>query len=66
MFQQELLKAARTMSAQKSNAESAQVDTQIWAKLAMIIGGVTLARAVQDPNLADEIASSEQTAMKEK
>ncbi|EAQ67107.1 hypothetical protein MED121_14309 [Marinomonas sp. MED121] len=54
------------MSAQKSNAESAQVDTQIWAKLAMIIGGVTLARAVQDPNLADEIASSEQTAMKEK
>ncbi|WP_438466532.1 TetR/AcrR family transcriptional regulator [Marinomonas sp. PE14-40] len=66
LFQQELLKAAATMSEQKPNTESTQIDTETWAKLAMIIGGVTLARAVQDPNLADEIANSVQAAMKAK
>ena len=67
LFQQELLKAAQTMSSQtthESNQDDTKVDSQTWATLAMIIGGATLARAVQDPNLADEIASSVQAAIK--
>lgn len=64
LFQQELLKAAATMSALEPNDELSNNDT--WARLSMIIGGVTLARAVHDPDLADEIAASVQAALKTK
>lgn len=76
LFQQELLKAAHTMSAKKMSDktmsaqeetnlanETQQIDAKTWATLAMIIGGATLARAVKDSDLADEIAKSVENIM---
>lgn len=53
-FQSELVKAARAFD--DSNPE------QAWPIIALLIGGVTLARAVEDPALADEIAKAVYTA----
>lgn len=81
LFQQELLKAAHTMSAKTMSDkavsdktmsaqeetdlanETQQIDAKTWATLAMIIGGATLARAVKDSDLADEIAKSVENIM---
>ena len=56
----------KTMSAQEETNlanETQQIDAKTWATLAMIIGGATLARAVKDSDLADEIAKSVENIM---
>lgn len=56
-FETELLKIVQ--AAQNLEAQHAQENrARIWANLAMLIGGVTLARAVENEKLADEIAHS--------
>lgn len=55
IFQTELLKALKTFSAGIDNTETNNTNAA-WATVAKLIGGVTLARAVKDPQLADEIA----------
>ncbi len=58
LFQAELLKAAQAFGAGLSHAEAEADQDAAWAHMAMLIGGVTLARAVQDPELADRIATA--------
>ncbi|ABC32279.1 Transcriptional regulator [Hahella chejuensis KCTC 2396] len=61
LFQTELLKVV--LSAQgnensiKQGTERENLD-KVWARLAMLIGGVTLARAVADEELASSIAAA--------
>ncbi len=62
IFQAELIKAAESFS--KGVKVNEPSDT--WATIAILIGGVTLARAVKDPELADSIASSVQRAVNNK
>jgi len=50
LFETELLKVAEL-------ASSKQDRNKAWASLAMLIGGVTLARAVKDEDLSNEIAA---------
>ncbi len=57
VFQAELEKAARSFTGGLSE-DSPQDANRAWATIAMLIGGVMLARAVQDSALADEIASA--------
>jgi len=72
LFQQELLKAAVSMSHKEGadmkapQGEKQKIDSETWATLSMIIGGVTLARAVKDPGLADEIAFAVKNSLKTK
>jgi len=51
LFETELLKVAKL-------ASSKQDRNKTWASLAMLIGGVTLARAVKDEKLSHEIATA--------
>lgn len=48
----EIIAQGLSMKSDKENTEKA------WATISMLIGGVTLARAVKDPELADSIAHS--------
>ena len=57
VFQAELEKAARSF-ADGLSKDSRPDANRAWATIAMLIGGVTLARAVQDTGLADEIAGA--------
>ena len=58
VFQSELEKVAQIVS-QRLPKEGQDTDrTQAWALLAMLAGGVLMARAVQDDDLASEITSS--------
>lgn len=50
-FEAELLKVVNTASNGNDQART-------WARLAMLIGGVTLARAVQDNEIANDIAEA--------
>ncbi|MDK2595940.1 TetR/AcrR family transcriptional regulator [Pseudoalteromonas obscura] len=63
VFQNELTKVVETFN-QGKDVLDGDNDTNAWATLAMLIGGVTLARAVKDPALADEIANAVQQAVK--
>ncbi len=57
-FQAALLKAVGVFAAGlPTSTEDGQSD-RAWVNIALLIGGVTLARAVQDPALADEIANA--------
>lgn len=53
-----LLVIIRTACTRHSQVTSEKTSTQAWADIALLIGGVTLARAVQAPELADEIAKA--------
>lgn len=57
VFQSELLKAEKTFSTGMKNTNKPDPD-YAWSTIAMLIGGVTLARAVKDQTLADEIAQA--------
>lgn len=57
-FQNALLKAARTFAAGLPDAKDRRITSLTWADIALLIGGVTLARAVKDRALADEIADA--------
>lgn len=63
LFESELLKivaASNESSAQKLDQSSKD---KTWVSLAMLVGGVTLARAVKDEQLSDEIALAIQNAV---
>lgn len=62
IFQTDILKIAEIFSKGLS-AEKESVE-KTWSTLAMLIGGVTLARAVNDPELANTITESVQSAIK--
>ncbi|MCB1877081.1 MAG: TetR/AcrR family transcriptional regulator [Chromatiales bacterium] len=57
-FQRELLKAHKAFVEGLEGKENHVAAQQAWRDIALLIGGVTLARAVQDPELADEIAAA--------
>lgn len=65
VFQLELQKAAETFSAGMENTNKQNLN-DAWSTLAMLIGGVTLARAVKDNTLADEIANAVLRAVNDK
>ncbi|MEW8437149.1 MAG: TetR/AcrR family transcriptional regulator [Candidatus Thiodiazotropha taylori] len=57
-FQSELKKAAKAFAGGLPETNGHKDTDQAWATIALLIGGVTLARAVKDPTLADEIAEA--------
>ena len=58
VFQTELLKVAEAFTAGLPQVEGKPDFDTAWATLAMLVGGVTLARAVEDQSLAEEIAGA--------
>ncbi len=65
IFERELLKAAEVFSNGKQIADGG-IKPDTWATLSMIIGGVTLARAVKNQLLADEITNAVQQSVETK
>lgn len=63
-YQAALLKAAKAFTCESSDSFEKKVPESVWANIALLIGGATLARAVKDPMLADEIADAVQAAIK--
>jgi len=63
VFENELLKVAQLANSRTSQAKNQQEIDKTWASLAMLIGGVTLARAVPDESLSKEIALAVQNAV---
>ncbi len=61
-FEQALLKSAQTFSEGLPHS-GGKIDDRAWADLAMLVGGATLARAVDDPDLADTIAKATHKAI---
>lgn len=61
IFESELLKVVK----EATGSDKQKKIDKTWAKLAMLSGGVTLARAVNDEKLANEIAQSIIKAFKE-
>ncbi|KZN70429.1 TetR/AcrR family transcriptional regulator [Pseudoalteromonas luteoviolacea] len=55
-FEKELLKVVATFNRGSTTLDEAST----WSTLAALIGGVTLARAVNDPEIADQIVKSVQ------
>jgi len=58
VFESELLKAAEAFTTGLPQVDDKPDIEHAWVNLAMLIGGVTLARAVQNPELADEITEA--------
>ncbi len=62
VYENELLKLAHAASGGTNAVASAEDDKKVsddtWQKLAMLIGGVTLARAVNDPELSKQIGKA--------
>ncbi|MEN8178596.1 MAG: TetR/AcrR family transcriptional regulator [Pseudomonadota bacterium] len=63
VFQAALLKAAKSFAAGLPTPHEQHDSNRAWADIALLIGGVTLARAVDDPALADEIADAVHNAV---
>ena len=63
VFQNELLTVIETFNKGATSSSSKGSNDHAWATLATLIGGVTLARAVKDTVLADEIANAVQKAI---
>jgi len=61
-FEEALIKSAKTFSQGLAKSD-AEIDERVWADLALLIGGATLARAVDDPALADTIAKATHKAI---
>ncbi|OUR73183.1 TetR family transcriptional regulator [Methylophaga sp. 41_12_T18] len=57
-YEQELLKIASIATEEGSDDVSAAT----WQKLAMLVGGVTMARAVNDPELSEQIGQAIQSS----
>lgn len=62
-FEAELLKVATTVAAGPTSTDAPPDLVAAWAALAVLIGAVTLARAVNDPTLADQIAAAAERAL---
>jgi len=58
LFESELLKTIQLASGEQADKLSQTNIDKAWSSLAMLIGGVTLARAVKDEKLSDEIAAA--------
>lgn len=58
LFQTELLKAVEVFAAGLVDNDKAASTNQAWGMMAMLVGGVTLARAVSNPELAANIAEA--------
>ena len=58
LFQEELKKAAALFAEGVASTGGETDSDKAWAAIATLIGGVTLARAVEDPALADQIAAA--------
>ncbi|VAW59129.1 Transcriptional regulator, AcrR family, partial [hydrothermal vent metagenome] len=58
LFESELLKIIKQASGEQTlKGNQTEID-RTWSSLAMLIGGVTLARAVKDEELSNEIAAA--------
>jgi len=56
VYEQELLKIASIATQGVDDA----ISSETWAKLALLIGGITMARAVSDPELSEQIGQAVQ------
>jgi len=58
IFETGLLKVSKLASGEQADGASQEDRDKTWASLAMLIGGVTLARAVKDEELSKEIGTA--------
>ena len=58
VFQTALLKVAQSFAAGLPRVENEPDFDRVWVALSMLIGGVSLARAVKDPEIAKNIANA--------
>ena len=65
LYQEKLLQAVESFAAGLPSIDSQSDKERTWVYLAMLVGGVSLARAVKDPNLADIIARAIQNALQQ-
>jgi len=61
LYEEELLKIIDLATSEDSSKEERE---KTWANIAMLVGGVTLARAVHDKEVADEIAKAVEDTVK--
>lgn len=64
IFENEILEVVEVFAQGLSDKDDKKNSDAAWATISMLIGGVTLARAVKDPELADKIANSVISAIK--
>ncbi|MDI1275847.1 TetR/AcrR family transcriptional regulator [Methylobacter sp.] len=63
LFETELLKVIEVANGGSSQTIDQKINDKTWTNLALLIGGVTLARAVKDEKLSNEIANAIQNAV---
>lgn len=63
LFENELLKIAAAANEGSAQELDQSTKDKTWASLAMLVGGVSLARAVRDEKLSDEIGLAIQNAV---
>jgi len=64
IFQSDMLVVVETFSKGLSEKNDKENSEKAWATISMLIGGVTLARAVKDQKLANNITNSVQNSIK--
>ncbi|VAW50217.1 Transcriptional regulator, AcrR family [hydrothermal vent metagenome] len=64
IFQSDMLEVVEVFAKGLSEKDNNENSEKAWATISMLIGGVTLARAVKDPRLADNIVNSVQNTIK--
>jgi AcrR family transcriptional regulator len=64
IFESDILEVVEIFAQGLSEKDDKKNSEKAWATISMLIGGVTLARAVKDPRLADSIANSVKSAIK--
>lgn len=64
IFERDILEVVKIFAQGLSEKDDKENSEKAWATISMLIGGVTLARAVKDPELADNIANSIQSVIK--
>lgn len=62
-YEADMMKIVETFAQGLSEKDKTENLQKAWATISMLIGGVTLARAVKDPQLADDIAKSVKKAL---
>lgn len=61
-FEEALIESVKTFSEGLPKSKEG-IDGRAWADLALLVGGATLAHAVEDPDLADTIAKAAHNAI---
>ena len=64
IFESDILEVVEIFAQGLSEKDDKENSEKAWATISMLIGGVTLARAVKDPELADSIANSVKSTIK--